>query len=63
MLIASTARRRVAFWIWAWPVDLRVVKCSSVIVDVGARKRTVEDWFTQACKGKELGPWAAGSRN
>ena len=77
ILIASTSRRRVVFWIWvggsgikkkhypliwAWPADLHVVKCSSAAL-VGARKRTVEDWFTQACKDKELGPWAAGSRD
>ena len=39
-----------------------ILKCSSELV--GARKQNVlvEDWFMQACKDKDLGAWAAGSR-
>ena len=55
--ISSWIREWSCIWLLPWP-RVNLLKCSSALV--GARKRTVEDWFMQACKDKELGAWAAG---
>ena len=40
-----------------------ILRCSSALVGARTRNVLVEDWFMQACKDKDLGAWAAGSRD